>query len=172
MSIPLSYDDFVIEDGKLRLARRGNVAVLIYAKSPETEQFKKLLTVLNVERLQSAFLDISQGKNKQVILDSRKTTTPIKDVPYLGFFADGKLKARYKGVINKGKLEEFFNDKIVESAMAEKTTGTRKNDTVSSTMASQFSMSRTSGAGAKGPVSSSAGTIPYNQAWKKDIPNH
>lgn len=181
MSIPLSNEDFGVEDGKLRLLRKGYFSVLIYSKTdPRAEQVRKLLSSLDVNQLHTAYLDISQGKNKEVILQSRKTSVPITDVPYLGFFVDGKLKARYKSNIEPNALKKYFTDKIVEAATStEKISNPniRKNETVQRAMNDQFSMSRPGGRSVGGSglptsgslSSASSGTIPFNQAWKTDL---
>lgn len=179
MSIPLSHEDFEIQEGKLRLTRRGYFCVLIYSKAdPRAEQLRKVLANLDVNQLHAAYLDISQGKNRDVILQSRKTSVPITDVPYLGFFVDGKLRARYKGA---GDLKKWFTDKIVEAATAtEKISNpnVRKNETVQRAMNEQFTMSRPGGrsVGGSGGGSTasqaainSSSLIGFNTSWRTEM---
>ena len=170
MSESLTHEDFRVEDGKLRLAKRGAVAVLIMSKTPESIQLVKTLASINVNNLHTAYLDISQGKNRDVILLSRNTATAITSLPYLAFFYDGKLKCRYKGDVNKAAMSNYFQDKIIEVA-TQSSSSARKSETISSTNMGKFTMA-TSGdknkptGGKVIPVDNSI--IGYNRAWLVD----
>jgi len=168
MSEPLSHDDFRIEDGKLRLAKRGAVAVLIMSKTPESIQLVKTLSALNVNNLHTCYLDISQGENRNVILKAKQTQTPITSVPYLGFFFDTKLKCRYKGDVTKAAMANYFQDKIIECA-TQSASSVRKSDTVSSSNVGKFTMSASGNkpsGGKQAPVDNSI--IGFNSAWRAD----
>lgn len=176
MSEPFTQQDFRIEGDKLRLSRRGFHAVLIMSKDAASMQLIKMLASINVNRLETGYLDISQGKNREVIIMSRKTSTEIKNLPYLGFFCDGKLKCRYKGEVTKNAIAKYFEDKIISESM-QSASSERKTTTKQS---AQFSMAKNgidsgrSGKGAKVlPDQRNNGMIGLNAAWRgdKDILN-
>ena len=170
MSEAFNNEDFRVEDGKLRLARRGYVAVVIMSKTPESIQLVKTLASLNVTNLQTGYLDISQGQNRQVVLMSKNTPTYIQSAPYLAFFADGKLKCRYKGDVNKKTMTDYFQDKIIEAAQQQSST-VRKSETVSSSNAANFAMANKNtmmGGGKQLPIPKDSAFIGFNRAWLAD----
>lgn len=172
MSTPYTNEDFRDEDGKLRHASRGPVAVVIMAKQdPNALKLVKMLAKINIDRLETGYLDISQGKNREVIIMSRNTNTTIGKLPYLAFFYDGKLKSRYKGDVSEAALDRYFREKINEAA-TQSASSERKDVTSSS---SRFSMAAAaSGAAGKKPTAADAakahGTmIGANVAWRSDL---
>ncbi len=169
MSEAFTNEDFRIDDGKLRLAKRGYVAVLIISRDTESVDLVKKLASLNVPQLHTGYLDITQGSNRKVVVMAKSTSTPIQSVPYLGFFVDGKLKIRYKGNTDKKTLFDYFQDKILESAQ-QSASSVRKSDTRGTVQAANFAMAK-SNAKANGKVLPSAaavGMIPYNMPWRSD----
>lgn len=165
MSEPFTSEDFRVEDGKLRLAKRGAVAVLIMSKTPESLQLVKTLSGLNVNNLHTGYLDISQGQNRNVILQSKNTQTPITSVPYLGFFFDGKLKCRYKGEVTKSAMVNYFQDKIIECA-TQSASSVRKSDTVNTSQMTKFTMAATGNKGKQ--IQADNSIIGFNTSWRAD----
>jgi hypothetical protein len=170
MAEPLSHDDFGIEDGnKLRLLRRGVVAVLFMAKGEQgSMQLVAILKTLQVPGLATCYLDITTGKNRDVIKLSRKTTAKITTLPYLALFCDGKLKFRYKGEVDRERLRSYCQKKVIDLSSAShsqlKPRGTPANS-------QQFSMARSNKSENNpggGPHPSKAGIIGYNTAWRVD----
>jgi hypothetical protein len=174
MSEPFTNEDFNIQGDKLRLARRGAVAVLIMSKSvPEHIQLLKVLSSINLNHLETGFLDISSGKNREVVVQAKQTTTQINQLPYLAFFYDQKLKARYKGDIHKGKMEHWFQEKIMECAQAN-VSSDRKNMT--SAPNQRFAMAQqqmpvTVGGGTKKQTDGigQSSVVGINVAWRADL---
>lgn len=173
MSEAFTFEDFRIEDNKLRLAKRGFVAVVILSRDPDSLELVKNLATLNVPHLHTGYLDITQGANRKVVVMAKNTTTPIQSVPYLGFFVDGKLKCRYKGDTNRSTLFEYFQDKILESAQQSASSSTiRKNETRGSVGAKNFAMAENNDKANRGgkniPSVKDTGVIPYNMPWRGD----
>lgn len=172
MTEPLSHDDFGTEDGKkLRLMRRGAFAVLFMAKDDASMQLVRIMKGIQVPGMTTGYLDIARGKNREVIAMSRKTTSKINSLPYLGIFYDGKLKCRYKGAVNREKLRHYCQQKVIEFSTTSQSSRqtTVRSDGGRRAGADQFSMARSSGSNDKPiPHPTKAGMIGYNTAWKLD----
>ena len=162
MTEPLTHEDFDVEDGKLHFKRRGSCAVLIMPKDAQSMQLAKILSSLNIDGLATSYLDITQGKNRDVILLARKTNTPITKVPSLAFFFDGKLKSRYKGDANKSAMYKYFQQKVVEYA-SKGSSGGKNVDSKTP----QFAMAKT-GANVPIPSAKASGMVGINVAWRND----
>ena len=171
MTEPLSHDDFGIEDGdKLRLMRRGIFAVLFMAKGEQgSMQLARILKTLQVPGLETGYLDITQGANREVIKMSRKTTAKITTLPYLALFYNGKLKFRYKGDANRETLRNYCQKKVIELSSKPSTIrpATVRSDGGNS---QQFAMARSNATNSTKPAPSAtkAGIIGYNVAWRID----
>jgi len=173
MTEPLKKDDFGIEDNnKLRLLRRGSYAVLFMAKGDQgSMQLIRILKNVQVPGMTTAYLDITQGKNRDVITMSRKTTAKITGVPYLGIFHDGKIKCRYKGAVDREKLRDYCQNKVIEFASSGSGPRPKQEGIINRKVkADQFSLSRNSkGSQPKtGPNPTSAGMVGLNAAWRVD----
>lgn len=171
MSEPLSNDDFSIEDSKLRLLRKGPFAVLFMAKNdPGSMSLVKILKTIQVPGMQTGYLDITQGKNKDVVTMSRKTKASISSVPYLAIFYDGRLKFRYKGDVDAEKIRNYCQNKVIEMVNEMKA----PKQTVSASGQPQFSMARQQSGAANeavknAPDATKAGIIGYNKAHLIDM---
>jgi len=176
MTEPLSHDDFGIEDGKkLRLLRRGCFAVLFMAKDDGASmQLVRIMKNIQVPGMATGYLDITKGKNRDVISMSRKTSSQINSLPYLGIFCEGKLKCRYKGAVNREKLRNYCQQKVIEFSTKAQTsrTGPIRQDGGAvnrNVKADQFAMSRSNadmrGGGQSQPSSTKAGMVGVNKAW-------
>lgn len=178
MSEPLSNDDFTIEDAKLRLLRKGPYAALFMAKNEAgSMSLIKILKTIQVPGMQTGYLDITQGKNKDVITLSRKTKAPISSVPYLAIFYDGKLKFRYKGDVDTEKIRSYCQNKVIEMANELKMPVATTRQTVGSTSQQQFAMARqqtgaASDATKNAPDATKVGIIGYNKAHLIDMMKH
>src|SRR6056297_3449101 len=152
MTEPLSYDDFGLEDGKkLRLLRRGVYAVLFMAKDDKASmQLVRIMKNLQIPGMATGYLDITKGKNREVIALSRRTSSQINSLPYLGIFCEGKLKCRYKGAVNREKLRNYCQQKVIEystKAQSHRTGPVRQDGGAVNrrVKADQFSLSRSNG---------------------------
>lgn len=178
MTEPLSHDDFGIEDGKkLRLLRRGVFAVLFMAKDDKASmQLVRIMKNLQIPGMATGYLDITRGKNRDVIALSRRTTSQINSLPYLGIFCEGKLKCRYKGAVNREKLRNYCQTKVIDFSTKAQThrTGPIRQDgggSINRTVkADQFSLARSNGDASKGggPHPVKAGMVGLNRAWLLD----
>jgi len=176
MTEPLSHDDFGIEDGKkLRLMRRGIFAVLFMAKDDRPSmELVRIMKNLQVPGMATGYLDITKGKNREVISLSRRTSSQINSLPYLGIFCEGKLKCRYKGAVNREKLRNYCQQKVVEfstKAQSYRTGPVRQDGGAVNRQvkADQFSLARNEGSEKSQPHPTKAGMVGINTAWKLDM---
>uniref|UniRef100_A0A6C0JTA6 Thioredoxin domain-containing protein n=1 Tax=viral metagenome TaxID=1070528 RepID=A0A6C0JTA6_9ZZZZ len=173
MSTEYNIDDFSLDGGKLRLAQRGPVAVFFMSKSdPKHMQVLQVLKTIRLDKLEIGFLDITKGKNREVIIMSRDTNTPITQLPYLAYFYDTKLKAKYKSDVTKSALERYFLEKMMESATQSASSGkSLVNDPSKKFSMAQQQSSSGGGAGGGGkPVDPRAlgGMVGQNVAWRTE----
>jgi len=170
MSTVFTQEDFRVEDGKLRLAQRGPAAVLIMSRGvPAHLELLKVLKSVKLNHLETGYLDITQGKNREVINMSRETGTPIAALPSLLYFYDGKLKSKCKkDNISKSTLEVYFQEKMQESA-TQNASSERKNMTGGDTV-SRFSMAQqnNSANGKKVDPKALGSLIGINVAWRSE----
>lgn len=174
MTEPLTHDDFGVEDGKkLRLMRRGAYAVLFMAKDDGASmQLVRIMKNIQVPGMATGYLDITKGKNRDVITLSRKTNSQISSLPYLGIFCEGRLKCRYKGAVNREKLRNYCQQKVVEfstKAQTYKTSAVRQDGGAvnRNVKADQFSLSRED-RNTSQPNPTKAGMVGVNVAWRLD----
>lgn len=170
MSVEYNIDDFSLENGKLRLAQRGPVAVFFMSKSDaKHQQVLQVLKTIRLDKLEIGFLDITKGKNREVIIMSRDTNTPITQLPYLAYFYDTKLKAKYKSDVTKSALERYFLEKMMESATQSASSG---KSLVANDPSRKFSMAQqqSSSGGSGKPVDprNLGALIGSNVAWRTE----
>lgn len=160
MSEPFTNDDFMLQEGKLRLARREPCAVVIMTKT-DANSIKLTKILSSISGLTTGYLDISAGKNREVVNMSRETNTPITHLPYLAFFFDGKLKSRYKGDVTKDALTKYFSEKIFEA----KSSNMVSKDEPS---APRFTMAQPNKQMPSGDPKTN-GMVGLNVAWRSDV---
>jgi hypothetical protein len=169
MSEQLSHDDFACEDSKLRLLRKGAFAVLFMTKGDSTSaSLINILKQIRVGGMETGYLDISKDRNKEVILMSRKTNSPISTVPYLAIFYEGRLKCRYKSDVDVEKIRTYCQKKVIELASEIKMPS---KGPVNATNAQQFAMARSQGpsGSTNTPDPAKIGIIGYNKAHLIDM---
>ena len=118
----LVYSDFSVESGdsnknNLRLSYPGPMAVLIMSSSnDEGLQARQILAKLKIEGLGKACIDIYTGNNRNIIRMSQATITPIRRVPMLFLFIDGKIRGNYTKELSLQSVTAWFRDKYSKFA--------------------------------------------------------
>lgn len=131
----LTQEDFSVSKGVkgniLTTGIPGVSVVLFYSTRCEHCQgllplFKKLPGA--VSGCQFGMINISVGKNKDVVLKSRNTITDIKVVPYILLFVNGRPYMRYVGPHTIENISKFIYEVSQKVHSKEKLT---KNESVS-----------------------------------------
>lgn len=108
----LSSDDFSIQNENMLCHQiPGFCLVLFY--STHCEHCNALIPIFNklpgsLNGCQFAILNVSQ--NKSCVILSQKTITPIKYVPYIVLYIDGKPFMSYKGPYVLDEIKKFILD--------------------------------------------------------------
>ena len=90
-----------------------NLSFILYYSNncPHCENMLSIMQSLptKIQGIQMAIFNVSTDANKQVVLKSIKTNTPLKYVPYMLFYVNGKPYVQYTGEYKLDNILSFLN---------------------------------------------------------------
>jgi len=118
----LSSEDFVVMGTKqktLGITVPGNVLVFFkMQRCPNCKEFEPVFARLSAKenRVTHAVLDVTD--NRDVILSSRETNTPIAAVPVIILYINGRPHAKFSGTKNIPSIQNFITKALQANTAA------------------------------------------------------
>ena len=111
----INTSNFALMGNNMRFIATEGLSIVLFTqgKSSAVDDIFQSVAMNNGGRI--LFFKVNLTNNKDFILKSRSSTTPIDNLPYILIYANNNPKAKMKGNISIPTIEQFINGVIQQT---------------------------------------------------------